>query len=404
MRYQIPKPSSNIPGTPGLLQSFVFPQSQPVRRSERQMPTAIPVSLLAGGAITQDTYLFPVSQPLNRRSFQVVPKGHWRSGAIRDVSSVFPVSALTIQPDRTQSSAWLDGRYRQLSFVAPQIVVPTAQPAITLFDYQQPSRRQGYQVVPRVVPRFGATTTAPPTDVYFIANAIPPNRYGVRPAPRLIVRNITGVTAGVPNLPTVLDQPSAAWWKGQATAYRLQGATSQLTGSTTQATYLYPPNQPDRRGWYVPRLAQFSSPSARTEGTPTVASYVFTLDQPARLTISTLTARNAETTKQLTGVFTPPATQQSYVFEPNQPSRNFWYVPRRASEQAKVTPALETTAIPIVPTLLNQPTRGWAPEDQRQMPARIVTEAINNIIYVFNAAWAKINTYLGPSTGEPDDT
>lgn len=364
-----------IPGAPkpitGLEKTFVFPQAanppglQPVRA---QPPSPQPPILTA--VAPQQTYVFPLSQPLNRRSYLVAPKLTVRSGTLPAPSSALILTYPVVYPDRTQRERAAEA-YRYQRDVTPSIHLG-AVPPTTITDPPWADTiiagwtRRHYPTVPVTPPILGAPAAPADTAIYKITDPLPPQAYGYRSKPTIIVRHIRGTTPTQPIVPISLTQPTDSWWARIEAAGRALrgGVTPSVAGVTTQATYVFPLSQPERKAWYVPR-AQPPSPT-RLDGPPTLASYLFEITQPSRAAwyVDRLAPR-VEPVKHTLGVFTPPAAPQTYVFEPNQPSRRFWFLSRTPSEQVPAPPIVDQGATALatdpIPGVSGPALAWWVP-------------------------------------------
>lgn len=330
--YLIPRAKAPIPG---LEQAFVFPQSAnpPGRQLDRAQPPSPQPPILTAVA-AQQTYLFPLSQPLGRRSFIVKPKFTVITGTVPSVSAASVFTYPVIQPHPAVSQAWLDSvRYRQ--DVTP-IIHQGRVPDTTQAPWRLVTTPEGYpllrQQIAPTLPFTGPGTAPLPTDLY--QSAIPPDlsRYYERPKPVITFRSIRGVVPDTQIPPTAWATPAAQWWdRLDQTRTRIATGT-RLDGAPSYQTYVFPVHQPDRAQWYLRRAAvQFPLPP-RTDGREPQALFLFPTSQPQGWTLERIVSRFV-VTPQLLGAFTPPPAAQTYLYPPNQPLRAQWYQPRTPSEQ-----------------------------------------------------------------------
>lgn len=330
--YLIPRAKAPIPG---LEQSFVFPQAAnpPGLQFARAQPPSPQPPILTAVAPAH-TSIFPLSQPLGRRSFLVKPKFTVITGTVPSVSSASVFTYPVVQPDPAVSQAWLNSpRYRQ---DVPLVVHQGRVPDTTSATWRLVTTPDGYsllrQQIAPTLPIAGLGTAPLPTDLY--QSAIPPDlsRYYERPKPVLTIRSIRGLTTPLQVPPPAWSIPSAQWWRrGDQTRSRL-GPIPSLSGPLVAPTYIFPVHQPERAHWYLRRAAvQFPLPP-RTDGPEPQALFLFTLSQPQGWTLERVVSRFV-VTPQVLGAFTPPPVAQTSLFPPHQPVRAQWYQPRTPSEQ-----------------------------------------------------------------------
>jgi hypothetical protein len=157
-----------------------------------------------------------------------------------------------------------------------------------------------------------------------------PLAYRERPKPRLIVRSIHGTTRNTLDpIKAVLDQPDPRRWEVARRPIIITNRFDDVSLIPKQ-TYVFPLDQPSRRFWYLDKPTLYAGPPVRTEGPPRQDQLVFV---PKGVeTVSWLVRRlQLRNDQPLTGLFAPPPVAQTYVFEPNQPARAYWYVPRLAA-------------------------------------------------------------------------
>lgn len=336
---QLPTPH---PPIGGLVQGFLYPtQTPPVRALARQQPPAFPAFPIHGSTVadTTSTYVFPTTHPrYNRRSVRIGTKVAVVTGTIRDVTADTVLTYTPLQPDRTGLDRSV--RYRQdvwnpqYAVLAPTISTDfwTSPPPTPVGPITRPQRLP-------TVPIEGLPVAGLPADV-FILNVTPDgvlSWYRQRPKPVITLRGIRGPAVPVPQSMPLALQPGESWWRRLSP--RPVPTILMLPGPPSYATFLYPPNQPDRRQWSVSRLAQFTAPNPRTDGPETQALSLFTLSQPQGWTRERLGSRLV-VTPQLLGVFSAPAAAQTSLFPVDQPSRTQWYVPRTPSQQVPAPLAL----------------------------------------------------------------
>lgn len=337
---QLPTPH---PPIGGLVQGFIYPTNQPpVRVQARQQPPACPSVPILGASIatSTDSFLFPVTPPrTTRRSFRIGTKVAVVTGTIRDVTADTILTYTILQPDRQ----WLERqpvRYRQ-DVLAPQfsVLAPTISTDFWTSPLPAPLLTPARTQPGPAVPIEGPPVASLPADV-FVLNVTPDGvlaSYRQRPKPVITLRGIRGPAVPVPQSLVLPAQPGDRWWRRLVPPPL--ATIPILPGPPTQATYLYPPHQPDRRQWYVSRLAQFTTPGPRTDGAEAQALSLFLLSQPQGWTKERIVSRFL-VTPQLLGAFTPPPVAQTSLFPVDQPSRTQWYVPRTPSQQVPAPLAL----------------------------------------------------------------
>lgn len=363
---QIPSPH---PPIGGLVQRFIFPTAQPpVRDLTRQQPPSVPVVPIQGVTVagTTDTYLFNLAQPIvNRRSYRIGTKVSVHTGTIRDVTADTVMTYPFIPPDRTVMAMY------QLRARQPLVSLPPLGLAlpVTATDYVASPTPPIVGPVLRAqtapsVPIDGAAVAPLPADV-FLLGVLPDGAYAwyrQRPKPVLTIRGIRGPAVPVQNPTAIHAQPVTHWWT-RLNPPRVTIAPI-LPGATTQATYLYPPNQPELRGWSLIRLAQFTAPPARLENPIAQPTYLFSTEEPSRSAwyVDRIAARLAGSPKNLDTTFAPVTPPQTYLFPLQQPSRTAWYLAQPASAQPEqelqVSGALSVPTAPI-PAIISQPSIHW---------------------------------------------
>lgn len=336
---QLPTPH---PPIGGLVQGFLYPTNQaPVRALVRQQP-AFPALPIHGTTVASPTasYVFPTSSTrYNRRSFRIGTSVSVHTGTIRDVTADTILTYAFLQPDR-QRIETQPVRYRQ-DVLAPQFSV--LAPTISTDFWTSPSPllsiRPWRPLSAATLPILGPPDAALPADI-FVLNVTPDGvlaSYRQRPKPVITIRGIRGPAVPVQNPPAIVLQPGLAWWR-RLEPHRIP-TIPILPGPPAYATFLYPPAQPDRRQWYVSRLAQFTAPGPRTDGPEAQALSLFLLSQPQGWTRERIVSRFV-VTPHLLGAFTPPPAAQTSLFPVDQPSRTQWYVPRTPSQQVPAPLAL----------------------------------------------------------------
>ena len=325
-QYQIPRPPASLAGAT-VEQTYVFPLQQPPRGVRPPLdPLKIEVPPFDAPA-PQQTYVFALSQPLNRRSYQVRPSVSVKTGTTPAPSAETIFTAPVIQ---THLRAWVDTiRYRQ--DVTP-IVHQGPQVDTSLVNWQIVTTPTGYvlvrQQIVQTLPMQGAPAAPVDTDVYRADAPLPLTRYGVQPDSVLAIGAVHGIAPAIQvPLSPLHVQPARAWWIRVKTHIDV---VQMLDGPTAQQSSVFPIHQPSRTAWYVPR-AQIA-PGPRLDGPEPIASSLFVVSQPQGWTLERVASRFV-VTPQLEGAFVPPAVPQTYLFPPDQPSRTQWYVPRTPSEQ-----------------------------------------------------------------------
>lgn len=364
---QLPSPH---PPIAGLVQGFIYPTNQPpVRELARQQPPATPATPIQGVTVagTTETYLFNIAQPgLNRRSYRLGTKVSVHTGKIRDVTADTVMTYPFIPPDRAVMDTYTL-RGRQTLVNLPPLGLA---PPVTVAEYIVPSPTPPIfgpvlraQTAPRV-PIEGAAVAPLPADVFLIG-ILPDGAYAwyrQRPKPVLTIRGIRGPAVPVQNPTAIHAQPVLGWWARLGPS----PVTTVLisTGATTQPTFLYPPNQPELRGWSLIRLAQFTTPPARLENPIAQPTYIFSTEEPSRSAwyVDRIAARLAGSPKNLDTTFAPATPPQTYLFPLLQPSRTAWYIAQPASAQPEQE--LQVSGAPFVatapiPAIISQPSIHW---------------------------------------------
>jgi hypothetical protein len=220
--------------------------------------------------------------------------------------------------------------------------------------------------VPAWWDRSGPGQAALPADV-FVLNVTPDGvlaSYRERPKPIITLRGIRGPAVPVQNPPAVPPPPSDRWWR------RLEPARTPvfavLPGAPTAATFLYPVSQPELRGWFLRRLAQFSVPPNRFDGVEPQALYLYPLAGPLRAAWypDRTAALLAKAPPRSEGTITIATPAQTSVFGLGQPVRLYWSLIRAASAQPAsplMGQATATLPAPSIPPagILSLPTRRW---------------------------------------------
>lgn len=330
--YLIPRAPAPIAG---LEQAFVFPRSEnpPGRQLARVQPPSPQPPILTAIAPAQ-TSVFTLSQPLNRRSFQVKPKFAVIPGTAPAVSSASVFTYPVVQPDPAVSQAWLSrSRYRQE--VTP-LLHQGASVDTTPSTWRLVTTPEGYRVLRQqiapTVPIEGPPVAPLGTDVFVISPAADMGRYFVRPKPVLTIRSIRGVVPEIQVPPPAWTIPSAQWWDRLDQPRRRIATVTSLVGAPSSQTYVFPVQQPEPAAWYLRRAAAAFPLPPRTDGYEPQAWFLYKVSQPQGWTLERLVSRLI-VTPQLVGVFTPPPVAQTSLFPPNQPDRAQWYVPRTPSQQ-----------------------------------------------------------------------
>lgn len=345
--YQLPRPTAPIAG---LEQTFVFPravQQPPPRgiRARDQPHVEVPPF---DAPAPQQTSVFPLSQPTsNRRRYQVRPSVAVRSGTVLAVSAQTVFTYPVVQPEPTRTQARVD-RIRSRQDV-PHVIHQGPTVDTDQIDWKltathvDPGRRRlqrvyeawwVHQIVPTGDAVYGTavygSSTYPYPEVQGV-DATPLARYWARPAPVLIRRSIRGVTPAPQIPPAVWPAPVGEWWARREQGRRTSRVVIQLTGAITHQTSVFLLEQPSRTAWDVRRAAVDRPPVPRLDGAETQALSLFTLSQPQGWTPERLVSRFV-VTPQTEGTFIAPAVAQTSLFEPGQPSRTQWYVPRTPAE------------------------------------------------------------------------